>query len=68
MPHALRFCPTQRVGEFRFNSIATQTGAIRHERCVTNIFFDRFLIIPIYCLWSVLRPGFTGAFSFPTQF
>jgi hypothetical protein len=31
---------------FRFNSITTQTGAIRHERqTVTSIFLDRFLII-----------------------
>jgi hypothetical protein len=38
-----------------------ETGA------VTNIFLDRFIIIPVECLWSVSRPGLTGAFSFPTQ-
>jgi len=34
---------------------------------VTSIFLDKFIIIPIQCRRSVFRPGFTGAFSFPSQ-
>src|SRR5207249_9163571 len=49
----------------RLRSIPTQSGAIRRDRqAISNIFLDWFLILPVYCFWSVLRPGFAGAFLF----
>src|SRR6266487_477043 len=62
VPHPLRFCRMQRVGG-RFNSITTQTGAIRPERyTVTNIFLDTFLIIRYTVFGQYCAPAHRGFF------
>ena len=35
-----------------------------HVLDCNELFVDRFTIIPVRSLWSILRPGFTGAFLF----